>query len=249
MIKKKINLAIVLSVVMVWTSSVVSMATDYTEEMIVQQAIEMNDNTDWSSYNFTVITLEDNKRNLDLGTKVIQGESIEDGITTLTTIIPYKILEDGEMVNSFEYAECQGRTVAQPEFLFVDTTVKVNVYYNEITSLETGLTYYRHLGADVMWTSTNTTASVSKLHLNYDSVGDLCDENYNYIEYSYAISTVIDKTNPVKNECYAQSNMMSSDRWLRCRNYDEHGGLVHIELDYTVNGNYYNHADSWYVYR
>lgn len=58
--KKRNVLAILLSAVMILSSSVVSMAEDRTEtmeEMIVQQAIELDDKTDWTGHDFSVVTL------------------------------------------------------------------------------------------------------------------------------------------------------------------------------------------------
>ena len=89
------------------------------------------------------------------------------------TIIPYKILENGELVNSFEYAKTiSPRAINQNPVEFVDVTVTVLTYY-ALYQCHDFNWVYRHSGIEAYWSSSNSSATVSKMLVRYESCGDL----------------------------------------------------------------------------
>lgn len=187
------------------------------------------------------------------------------GEKTVTTIIPYKIDDNDELVNSFEYASKQvvnagiitpAASVEVPS-KFVDVTVTVKTYYAQYFSSKHFLNFYRHAGIEAWWSSTNDTASVSSLTVNYETAGEL----YAYpdvlsgslddtkIQNYYYIKSSIVKSNPVKNNVYIDgNNTMPLDRVVLLTDYFDHGGLIYIKLTYKVNNTTRTNDTSYYVY-
>lgn len=65
----------------------------------------------------------------------------------------------------------------------------------------------------------------------------------------FFIRSTIDENNPVKGQVYIDgNNTMAQNRVLRLTNYFEHGGLIYLQLTYSVNGTNYTHDRNYDVY-
>lgn len=246
--KKRNVLAILLSAVMILSSSVVSMAADRTEtmeEMIVQQAIELDDKTNWTGHDFSVVTLEcDNKteRTVESEKRVIQSESVEDGIATLTTIIPYKVLEDGDVINSFEYADelsenSLARGVSYNDKV-VDIVIVTDVEYEVVAGSD--MWYYRHGGIKSYWSSSSSATTVQQLTVTYKTQGDLYTFSGNDIQQlqssNHPTTSVISQKNPGKGTTYSAYDWTESGK-VYAFTQSSYGTWVTVEVEFTNNGN------------
>lgn len=90
--KFKRLLAVMLSVVMMFTSSMLVFAADTTstEDAIIAQAVALDEKINLADYEFAVVTLEENSgaRSIGASEKAIQTFDTTDGVTVATTILP-----------------------------------------------------------------------------------------------------------------------------------------------------------------
>ncbi len=212
--------ALVLSGIMMILSSDMVYASDNTvsiEDIIIQQAITADEVTDWSDYEFEVVeiqTEDGNTRSVDSSMKVLQTMNTEDGITTLTTLMPYKVVEDGKLVNSFEYAQNSVNSRSNKNYVdtFADVVVTTSVEYEEV-----GAFYYRHGGVTSYWSSV-TVSSIDKLFVSYRSYGllyywtDGVGAGGLVKEELEDRRSVINESNPVKNQVYSQYDRTPSNQ-------------------------------------
>ena len=185
-----------------------------------------------------------------------------DDETALTTIIPYKVDENDNLINSFQYLAQQNniiRPMAESTVptTFVDVTLTVKTYYAHYTSSTHFLNFYRHAGIEAWWSSNNSTVSVSSMTVNYETAGEL----YRYPDvmtqslsstkvqdYYYKKSSIV-RSNPTKGTVYIDgNNTMPLDRVVLLTNYFDHGGLIYLKLTYSVNGTTRTNDTSYYVY-
>ncbi len=189
-------------------------------------------------------------------------EEDENKNIALTTIIPYKILEDGEMLNSFQYAYNIANKLAPQAKVtvpttFVDVTITVITYYAAYQCKDWAWVY-RHAGIEAYWSSSNSTVSVSNMLVRYDTKGDLYEyptvvekgvSNSTCLQRDYFKRSSINKSNPTKGTIYIDgNNTMPYNRVVYCSNFFEHRGLIYLKLNYRANGTSYVHDRSYYVY-
>ena len=238
------------------STTLVALASDSkeTEEKnnntaIIEQALALDETIKLSDKAFTVISMvEEDVGYSTRGQSNLAIQSINEtnGIVEVTTIHPYKVTKDNELVNSFDYIAGKTRAGGEYTFPLVDTTVTVKVYY-----YDTGLSYvnlfsfYRPLGVQAYWSSNNSTVSVSKLNVKFDSMGDLhrypecMSQNMNttLIQEDYQHINKINVNNPLKNQIHVSTDaMMDSERVLCFTDGFNHGGIVRVEATYKVNG-------------
>lgn len=232
------------------------------DDIILQQAIAMN--TQLSSQNceqFDIVPLNQIS-SLSVSTeissnKAIQSIEYENNLVKVTTILPYKILPNGELISSFDYEIPQTRGSGPVVVEFVDIAVTINAYYDHYFSFENVANFYRHIGVDAYWNSDNSTVSVQQMNVIYESAGEV----YSYprcmteslsstlISDNYSCISRIEKSNPIKGTCYENlNNFMPTNSALLCTHPFEHGGVVSLELSYKRNGQNYSKEDSYSVY-
>ena len=160
-------------------------------------------------------------------------------VTEVTTFFPYKVAENGDMVNSFEYTPKNTRDTGTFTSTLVDTVVSTTVYYNKEFSVTNMTNYYRHLGVRANWTSNNNNVSVSKLKIVFESYGDLhkypeCMTQTQYqsmIEADHSEKSTILKTNPYNGQiCVSLDPMMPENRMLDFADGMWHGGLLTVDV-------------------
>ncbi|WP_062106810.1 hypothetical protein [Bacillus niameyensis] len=186
----------------------------------------------------------------------------ENGDVIQTSILPYKILENGEMVDSFQYALNQGSNIS-PQATnttptkFVDVTITVitsfamyrDIYFSPV---------YRHAGIEAYWSSSNSTVKVSNMLVRYDTRGDLYEypsvvnngvRNSTPLQKNYFKRSQISRSNPVKGTVYIDgNNTMPYNRVVSLTSYLDHKGLIYLKLNYVANGKTYEHDRSYTVY-
>jgi hypothetical protein len=217
--------ALALSGIMMILSSDMVFASDNTvsiEDIIIQQAVMADAVTDWSDYEFEVVEIQTediNTRSVDSGIKVLQTVNTEDGITTLTTLMPYKVVEDGELVNSFEYAQNSVNSRSNKNYVdtFTDVVVTTSVEYEEV-----GAFYYRHGGITSYWSCpSETVSSINRLFVSYRSYGMLYYWNEGVgagepvSENLEEVISAIDVSNPVKEMIYSKFDRTPSNQVFR----------------------------------
>lgn len=241
--------------------SIKNVELDDNEQAIINEIVEKYLNSG-SSLSMLNVKIEPRivKTNKGFG---VQLEFYEvDGNKEIMTILPYKVDENGELVNSFDYANKQKKsnqiTINQeyqpvPSY-FVDVIVTVRTYWGEyFLHLHP---FYRHAGIEAWWSSNNLTASISSMTVNYESAGILykypdviSDMDGSKIQDYFYIKSSIVKSNPVKDTVYIDgSNAMNYDRVLLCTDFFNHGGFLYVKITYTVNGTTRTHDDSYIVY-
>jgi len=197
----------------------------------------------------------------------VQLESVTaNNETAVTTIVPYKVDTNENLVNSFEYLSkinAQNQDVIKPmdtsevPTTFVDVTLTVRTYYAHYFSWTNVANFYRHAGIEAWWSSNNSTVSVSNMRVWYDTAGEL----YKYpdcidkplsetkVQDYYFIRSSIEQSNPTKGNVYIDGNhTMPLDRVVLLTDYFNHGGLIYLKLDYSVNGKSRSDERSYYVY-
>lgn len=270
--KKIISVFLVCGMLILHSFSVLAATptTDFSghmEDIIIQQALALDQSSNIEGKDFTAVVLS--QGDLSIGPlsgdvvvteQAIQAVSIEGDLIEVTTIFPYKITSDGELVNSFEYTPTQITRDSTDPTTFVDITVTIVTYYGQYFNLDIATSFYRHGGIEAYWNSSNSTAGVSNLCVAYESAGHM----YQYpecttasyktissflIQRDYFISSSIDQNNPVKGQSYFDGDhTMSRSTVLDCANALEHGGMVSVTLTYSVNGKSYVHDRTYNVY-
>ncbi len=266
--KKFLSICLVLSMLFLQSFSAFAAepnsSNDIIEDTIIEQALALEQSANIEGKNFVAVLLNQGESEKDtffgnsiVTEQAIQAVSVQDDLVEVITIFPYKILPNGEMVNSFEYMPTQTTRNSTVPTTFVDTTITVVTSYAHYYSENNAQNFYRHGGIEVYWNSDNSTAKVSNMYVIYDSAGDL----YKYpeclteslsstlIQEDYFIRSTVDQDNPVENQSYFDANhTMSRSNVLLCASYFDHGGLIYLKLTYSVNGNSYTHDRSYYVY-
>ena len=264
--KKRVWAAFIAMILIFSLNATVS-ATDVEvnyDDVILQQAIEVDSKVS-AQEDFTIVSLiESSLATASLneasagGEKAIQSIEKENDLVKVTTIVPYKVLPTGGMVNSFTYVPVQTRSTDPVTTEFVDVTVTVTTTYAQYENPYTFCAFYRPAGVEAYWSSDNSTASVSNMTVWFDSAGELhsypdCLNDVplssTLIDDYYFIRSSINRNNPVENRSYVDgSHTMPTNRVIRCISFFDHGGLVYIDLTYSVNGRSYEHDTSYYAY-
>lgn len=178
----------------------------------------------------------------------------ENGDVIKTSILPYKVLENGEMIDSFEYAITAKNTTPTT---FVDVTITVITHYAAYQDPYWSWVY-RHAGIEAYWSSNNSTVRVKNMLVRYETKGDLYAypdvvndgvRNSPLLQRDYWIRSQISQSSPVKGTVYIDgNNTMPLNRVVYMSHYFEHKGLIYLKLDYDANGKSYSHDRSYTVY-
>lgn len=237
---------------------------EVTEDIIVSQALDLDSNSKLGNKNFKAVRLQSAAEEYSITTSegnknAIQSVSKSGNLTEVTTIIPYKQLTTGELVNSFEYINSGNQLFAilppgtPVTENFVDVSVTVKTYY--LSEYKNGVQVFRHNRFEAYW-NTNKTLDVRNLKVNYVSKGDLykypdCYSNFSaaYVQADYRIKSYIDVLYPTENAVYGDSShSMPSNRVLHLSNYYEHGGQIEINVLYMMNGTAKTSTTNYMVY-
>lgn len=192
----------------------------------------------------------------------------DENIVTVTTIIPYHIDEDGSLINSFEYAKLLNKNTPVPlnadvvPSTLVDVTVTVTTSYAHYQGYYTFAHYYRHAGIYAYWSSSKS-LTMNHMIVRYESCGELHKYpeclTVKYPEDSfdteannrnYTKKSVISVAYPTEGKEFVDGkNVMPYDRVLLLTDYFNHGGLVYIQVVYTINGSKKTYDTNYYVYK
>ncbi|MBQ7064384.1 MAG: hypothetical protein IJM90_05815 [Firmicutes bacterium] len=230
------------------------------ETAVVEQTMESRSESGSNDSSYSVITLSnDNNGDVSQGEKAIRIIEREGDLIKATTILPYKIGEDGHLINSFQFAfeQSQLRTIQPVVTNFVDVSITVSHTYSEEYSYYNWARFYRHVFVEAYWSSNNSSATATGLYVLYDSAGDLysypnCitqDMSSCFIQSDYYIASSIDQSYPVKDYVYGDyDHYMNTNRRLYFSDYFSHGGVIYLLFNYSVNGHSYSHDRSYHVY-
>lgn len=174
----------------------------------------------------------------NLQDKAIRIVSEENGMVKHELLIPSKIDENGNLVNSFAYSENQG---ADLDFNLVDLIVYISCYYQHNVINMTNI--YRPTGFTFRWNSGSSDVSVDGIDISYVSTGRLVEFKTGLTvgsEASYTWNDTKYFSNPSKNQVYYNwDHMMRSDLGLTCMNAD-YGGAVEFTIDYLLYNQLYS---------
>jgi hypothetical protein len=238
-------------------SSSTLLTTDEINE-IINQSKKISGNT---NKNFNVVSGA-NAKTMSTDSNFLLQSITEDenGDIILTTVMPYKMLENGEMIDSFQYALQRSAGVqasVEVPTTFVDVTITVTTYFAKYQCADFAWVY-RHAGIEAYWSSSNPTVSVSNMLVWYDTMGDLYAYpsvvnngviNSTCLQEDYFIRSTINKSNPTKGTVYIDgSHTMPYDRVVYLSDYFNHMGLIYLKLNYVANGTSYEHDRSYTVY-
>lgn len=175
-------------------------------------------------------------------------------IVKVTTLFPYKGLENGDLVNSFQYAEQQMRnTDIRPfssslpiTFPLVDVTISSIVEYEAIYSPTSWYTAYRPIGVSAYWSSSKYISYANNLTVRYDTGGDVHYISNWQNEYSpspiqtdYIHRIWVDQDNPIEGSSYGNYGYpLASNKCIELANgiFSNGGMLVYVSLSYVYNG-------------
>lgn len=269
MFKKMCTLLIAFLVTLVLPGSALAVdsSSNYTN-YIVQQVLKLDTRIDLDqSKQYKIVDILNSNPTVgsiynSSSEKAIQIIEENGAMTTITTIIPYKLSPHGELINSFSYVlSMQERSDEPIDVRFVDTTVTVNAYLNKYG--DGYITVYQPKGVDAYWYS-NYDVSLHNMVVDYDARGAL----YRYPEYindrsendlglaesakiwdDYLIDSGFNIDNPVMRHVYSDyDNVLPDNRAIYPTNYFEHGGNLLVEINYTVNGRTYTHDESIWIF-
>lgn len=182
-----------------------------------------------------------------------------------TTIIPYKIDGDGQLINSFEYAtmNSDGITPHNSEYTFplVDCSITIITWHAHYT-VDFWDHYYRHVGLEAYWNKnpgSTSTINFTNMNIDFDSAGDLYpyptvveDRPSNWQDYliaqNHVTSTPIYQANPVEGTHYYGTGGMPYNRVIYLRDYFLHLGLVSYDLKYKVNNSNKSYYGQYVVF-
>jgi len=227
---------------------------DETSNQIIEELIQSRTVDGISKNNFKIISLAGEDRESE---KAVQIIKYDNGVFTTTTIIPFKVLQDGSLVNSFKYVQGQSRYIGQTTIPFVDVSVTVNVYFGYEIHPYYYTKFYRHAGIEAYWSkiNQNTSVNVTLLNVVYETTGDLYEyptcvnpslnPSVAFLESDFYTFSEIKQNYPTMGYVYIDgNNTMPYNRMVCCTNAITHGGYVVIEI--TNNGIVYDWAFTVY---
>lgn len=252
-------LTIVMCAVMMLCSNMIAFAGNMSsDEMIITQAVLMDTRLNLSGMKYEVVSLEPEHANMRSGQKekVIMTQTSEGDIVNVTTIIPFKINAEGELINSFEYAtNSAARSVTYPIDDLVDVTLTVTADVEKIPTFTMGdngveitvpIALYRHRGVTAYWNSNGSNITMNQMRVELISKGDLLYyERYitNGTDYEdavyihdYSLSSTINAGSIAAGVVRQAYNVMETQYALHPSKLLEHGGFIDIQLNYTING-------------
>ena len=211
--------------------------------MLIAQAVALDEKFNLADYEFAVVTLEENSgaRSIGASEKAIQTFDTTDGVTVATTILPFKVLEDGEIVNSFEYAENVSSKTRASDFTatFVDITVTSIAYYETVVSSNNNY-YYRHKGVSAYWSTNDSVANLHELNVVYKTCGSL----YYYTGYELgnkesdnkAVSSTVVKTYPEVNAIFSNYDNATPSNKVFVMGSDIYGSWITVTVTFYADG-------------
>ncbi|MDO4296400.1 MAG: hypothetical protein Q4D90_09630 [bacterium] len=205
------------------------------QQKIIEEVRELTGIVDGS---VEIVTL-DNKTRMG---SIVEETAIKISENGKDTFIIPKIVEDTEVINSFQYAiqALRRRDNSWKLTHLVDMTVNFTCYYNQRYDFSSG-TLYTPKGVAFSWTSNNSTASINNIKIKFSTNGDYWKLSpLTSMGYEKYTEFVIEKNNPGKGVTYKNTNnAMNSNYAIVCTlaDIEGHGGNLWYEMTYTVNGN------------
>lgn len=211
--------------------------TTSTEDAIIAQAIALDENYNLEDYDFEIIDFDGatvNSRSASASDKAIQTVETVGDTVTQTIILPFKTLDNGEVVNSFEYAESI-TTNARASVItdtMVDITITCIVDYDVISGY--GYNNYRHKGVSAYWSTTGTVSNVQEMNVLYRTYGNLYNASADG-DYNISVESKIDVLYPEIDRAY-ESYVASSDWKIINTTSDLHGGWLTVDAVFYAGG-------------
>lgn len=223
------------------------------QSRIINEVIQLDS---FNSMDVKQVSIKSNSRNISVSE---QGFIISAFEGEVAVAIPLKLDENGDLVNSFVYAEQQLKNSGFVAHNLVDVVAYCNAYYDNLAT-ESYL-FYRHNGLRVYWAPSSSAAgtiTISNLYVTYETVGDLVPyPDALYYNYSQLQASVITQNYSKVSSLYCSTepyvensdmNGMPDNRVVWCHNFFGHGGYVYAEVSYTVNGSYKSYNTQSTVY-
>ena len=268
-VKKMVSLLI--GVIMIWVGSGVNVValesprevnglSDDIIDIIMEQALQ-SDSQPRTNIDKSIVPIQSTYTTLSsVNEFAIQKIEQQNDIILQTTIIPYKVNLQGELVTSFVYAATNGtaRDSSLVTSNFVDVTVTTIAKFARYFTGDRAYIFYRHAGVEASWSAISSDVIVDNLQAQFTSVGQLYSypecvndpdnlEDY-FIESGYSISSTIDKDFPIENRVYADnSNSMYYDEVLLPGGTIEEGGTMFLSINYSVDGSSFDRQSRVYI--
>lgn len=214
-------------------------------DLIIEQALEQYDMTNTSDFSASRVQSTSVNGRCASNEFAIQSTTFNSNMIEATTIIPYKVLDDGSLMNSFEYASqrVSPRVTESINKVFVDVTIYTTVYYAKEIAV-THTPYYRHGGIEAKWSSNNSGTHVNNMRLTYFSRGELfaypdCINNRNstMLQDGYYVQSLINEYHPQIGKTFIDgNNTMPYDRMVRFMNAILDGMHINYHIEFITNG-------------
>lgn len=242
--------------------------TDYTEiiwdQLLEQGIVNEGDIEHASIVSMTpdnIISTYSIQDNTEMAIEIYEesGDDVE-----VTTIIPYKMQEDGTLMNSFEYYGMvpggESNETFSNQVNFTDMQVHFTIGYTVYMGSDWS-PYYKPTSIRAKWTGGAST-TVTYMNVSYNSVGEL--HNYpackqvshdqsRYSSNSFTTVIAVQKSNPPKNTNYYGTFLqgrLPSDKVVCYKSYvDGHGSTVSMNMYYKVGSQTYNHKNGYIIHR
>lgn len=216
-------------------------------DIIIARAIADNHGLDYDD--IEIIPVIENSQpqnaNASLSTaKAIQYYTkLEDGTMEVTTILPFKSLPNGTLINSFVCSSIESVSSPMNQTLrYSDMDLELKGTYKQFQSaiLNTFHAYHMYKGS-FRWSKTNattTTSSVTYMKLHACVAGKLYTNPSDgseprLINSNFSREKTVTKNNPTISTWHSTSNVMSSsDGIVYCNDLNDHGGWVFVEFNY-----------------
>lgn len=232
-------LAVGLSVVMMISSSMMVFAegTTSTEDAIIAQAVALDENFNLEEYEFAVVNFNGvsvNARSANTTGKAIQTIETTDNVVTQTFILPFKVLDNGDVISSFDYAESNAVNTRASVITdtMVDITITCIVDYDVVSGY--GYNNYRHKGVSAYWSTSGTVSNVHEMHILYRTYGNLYNASSSG-DYNIEVKSQIDVLYPEINRTY-EDYVPSSERKIINTTSDLHGGWLTVDAVFYAGG-------------
>ena len=166
-------------------------------------------------------------------------ETVEDNIIKSDYIIPYKIDEDGTLVNSFELISRSPDISFDGNISLVDATIFSTAYWqHRVWTQNNPSNVYHHIGITARWVSSSPRVYIDNLEVGYETNGIKTNFNTGVIS-NIELNKVskIFEVAPVAGTLYSDwEHQMASDEGVVLTDAFRHKGIQYIEVNYAVDG-------------
>ena len=203
------------------------------------QTVKLQNSTTESIFKFK----EDNEND-----RALEVVSERNGVIEKKLIFP-KIVIDGELINSFDYAEMLWENSNDeygimptdahiPITNLVDTTLNISCYYSSWKINLAAPLVYTPKSVYFSWTSNNSSVYINDVDVFFFAIGEYyCKNPYGSLGYDKRVDFEVYKVRPDKGVSYGDwAQAMDDNYGLMCTHYLDHTGAVGYSINYTVNG-------------